>query len=139
MDAYLAKEDMEALLNANSAAERYNFILAAGGLPYRDLQYALAAAERQAALNVKADIAVREMFAEADAVFNQAKRGLDSDDYEATAREFFYARSLFAAAGAAALDKRRIAADAIQEADEVIDEVIQNARQAESNTRGGTR
>jgi hypothetical protein len=139
MDAYLAKEDMEALLNANEAAQRYNFILASGGLPYRDLQYSLAAAERQAALDVKADVAVREMFADADAVFNQAKRLMETEDYEETARELFYARSLFAAAGAAASDKRRIAAEAIQEAEEVIDEVIQNARQAESNTRGGTR
>jgi hypothetical protein len=139
MEAYLAKEDMEALLNANEASQRYNNILKDGMIPYRDQQYSLAVAERQAAIDVRANIAVTEMFANAENVFNEAKRGMETEDYEETAREFFYARNLYAQAGAAASEKRRIAAEAIREAEEVIDEVIQNARQAESNTRGGTR
>jgi hypothetical protein len=139
MDAYLAKEDMEALLNANEAAQRYNLVLEAGRLPYAEHQYALAATERQAALDVRADVAVKDTFAGADSVFKGAAGLMESKNYEEAVKESINARDLFIESRLAALDKRRIAAEAIQEAEEVIDEVIQNARQAELNTRGGTR
>jgi hydroxymethylpyrimidine/phosphomethylpyrimidine kinase len=123
---------MEAILNANEASQRYNLVLEAGRIPYMELQHSLAAAERQAALDARADIAVQDMFAEAESVFNEAVRGLETQDYEGTTKEFIHAGTLFAAAGAAASEKRRTAADAIREAEEIIDEVIQNARQAET-------
>ena len=131
VDAYKAGNIPEAHKLAENALTQYNLILH-GSLPeYARHHSTLAHSKRQAALEAKADVAVAEMFTGADSVYRNAIDLLESQDYEEAANGFINAETMYTEAAAAALDKRRIAAEAIREAEEEIEKVRQNAENTE--------
>jgi len=134
--AYLAGNYSLAQENANEALIRYNLVLSVGWAAYAEQRFLLAEAKRQAALDIKANIAVMELFAEADSTYKTSVVYYDSQKYEEAANQFINSETLFIAAGALALEKRQNAAEAIREAREKIEQSDETARQAEIIIQG---
>lgn len=124
--------------NAREALLRYQLALAAGWAGYAELRFSLADTERQAALELKANVAVRDLFAEADSSFKTAKDAFTAKSYEAAANQFINAEAMFVIASASASEKRRIAAERIKQANDKISESDETARQAELALEGGS-
>ena len=137
---YTAGDNAAALEKAEDALLRYHLVLSTGWAGYAELQSSLTADERQAALDIKANIAARDLFLEADSSYKEAAASLyDSKDYEEAAKQFMYAAALFSISAANTAEKRDIAAEAIAEANKKIQESDETARQAEILLKGGTR
>jgi len=90
----------------------------------------LAWEERLAALEIRANIAARELFEEADSVHEAAVASREGGHYREAALQFMSAEALFFAAQASALERRRIAAEAINEANRRIEEMTRAAEAA---------
>jgi hypothetical protein len=139
LTAYDAGDYALALKNAEEAKTRYELVLSTGWTGYAEMRATLAAAERQAALDIKANIAVRDLFAEADIEYRMAEENINSwKDYEEAASRFINAEALFIIASTAASEKRRKSTEAIREAYMRIEESDDTARQA-GIIPGGTR
>jgi len=136
MDAYRAGNYALAQEDANEAMIRYNLVLSAGWAAYAELRFALAEAERQAALDIKANIAVRDLFNEADLNYRTSVVSYDSQKYQEAAGQFINSETLFIAASMAASEKRHNAAETIREAHEKIERSNETARQAEIIIKG---
>jgi len=136
--AYQAENYSLARENANEALSRYNLVLSAGWAAYAERRFSLAETERQAALDVKANIAVRDLFNEADSNYKTAVVSYDSQKYEEAAKQFINAETLFTAARTSASEKRQNAAEIIKKAQEKIARSNEAARQAEAITQGGS-
>jgi len=137
MDAYGAKNYALAHENANEALNRYNLVLSAGWAAHAELYAALAATARQDALDVKADVAVRYLFTEADASYKNGVNAMDKENYAVAAKQFYEAEALFVLSTSTTLEKRRIAAETIEEANRKIEESDETARLAEIILEGG--
>jgi hypothetical protein len=137
MDDYEAGNYASAYENSNEALNRYNLVLSAGWAAHAERYALLAEAARQAALDVKADIAVRGIFSEADSLYKKGVDLYDSDKYGDAAKNFFTAENLFVTAKESTLEKRGIAAQAIEEANKKIEESDETARLAELIIEGG--
>jgi len=137
MGAYGAENYAAAYENANEALNRYNMVLSAGWAAHAERYAALAAEARQAALDVKADVAVRAVFAEADTNYKAAVTAMDNEKYGDAAKQFYTAEGLFTEAAASAIEKRGIAAQIIEEANKKIEESDETARLAELVIEGG--
>jgi hypothetical protein len=138
MDAYGAGDYAAAQENADEALLRYNLVLSAGWGAYAELRSSFAGAERQAALDMKANIATRDLFSEADSNYRAAMNSYSSKNYEEASKQFIDSEALFITASISASDKRRNAAEAIREANEKIEESGETARQAEIVLEGGS-
>jgi len=136
INAYMTGDFSLAQKNADEARLRYNLVLSAGWAAYAEMRFSLAGAERQAALDVKADIAAKELFTEADLNYNLAEISYDSKKYEDAAKQFINSEALFIAASTSASEKRHNAADIIREAYEKIEQSSEIARQAEITIKG---
>jgi hypothetical protein len=130
MDAYTAKDLAGTQAKVDEALQKYNLVLRAGRTAYAEFHSSLAESERQAALEAKADIAVKNMFEEADSVHKNSNDLLQAKNYEEAARGFIRAESLYIAASTATSEKRRTADAAIKNARAKIEETIKTARQA---------
>jgi hypothetical protein len=139
MDQYMAGNMDAAQDGAAEALLRYIVVLKTGWARYAAERGASADVERQAALELKANVAVRDVYNEADSVFKQASDLLSSEDYEEAAKRYTESEAMFVVASLAAAEKRRTAADAIKEAEEKIEASDETARQAENLIEGGTR
>jgi len=139
MTAYQAGNYSLAQENANEALSRYNLVLSAGWAAYAERRFSLAEAARQAALDVKANIAVRDLFNEADSNYKTSVVSYDSQKYEEAAKQFINAETLFTAAKTSATEKRQNAAEIIKKAREKIARSNKAARQAETIIQGGSR
>jgi len=137
MDAYNAGNYPLAQENADEALQRYNLVLSTGWAAYAETRRSLAEAERQAALDIKANVAVKDVFSEADATYKTATDSFDSKDYADAAQQFINAEALFIIASTSASEKRQIAAETIREANEKIEESDETARQADLIIEGG--
>ena len=137
--AYTTEDNAAALEKAEDALLRYHLVLSTGWAGYAELQSSLTADERQAALDIKANIAARDLFLEADSSYKTAASLYDSKNYEEAAKQFMYAAALFAVSTANTTEKRDIAAEAITQAQKKIQESDETARQAEINLRGETK
>jgi len=137
VDAYGAENYALAQENADEALLRYNLVLSTGWAAYAELCASLAEAERQAALDVKANVAVKDLFAEADATYKTGIDSFDSKEYEDAAIQFINSEALFIMASASASEKRNTAAELIREANRRIEESDETARQAENILEGG--
>ena len=122
--------------NANEALIRFNLVLSVGWAAYAELRFSLAEAERQAALEIKANIAARDLFTEADSSYKTSVIAYDSQKYEEAAKRFIDSEALFAAASASAAEKRDNAAAAIKKAHEIIQKSDETTRQAETIMKG---
>jgi hypothetical protein len=128
-----------ALENAEDARTRYELVLSSGWIQYAEMRATLAAAERQAALDIKANIAARDLFAEADTEYRMAEENINSwKDYEEAASRFINAEALFIIASTTASEKRRKSTEALKEAYIKVEESDDVARQ-KVNTPGGSR
>jgi len=136
IDAYQAENYFLAQENANEAMIRYNLVLSAGWAAYAELRFSFAEAERQAALDIKANIAVRELFNEADLTYKTSVVFYDSQKYQEAAGQFINSETMFIAASMAASEKRHNAAEIIREAREKIEKSNETARQAEIIMKG---
>ncbi|GHV63290.1 hypothetical protein AGMMS49587_12850 [Spirochaetia bacterium] len=136
-DRFEAGNIEEALEGAGEAQLLYNQVLKAGWTSYAAERAAAAGKERQNALDVKADIAVRNEFEPADKLYTQAAASLKAEKYEESAGLYSQSESRFIASAQTAVEKRRIAAEAIRAAEEKMVESEETARDAELILEGG--
>ncbi|MDR1318404.1 MAG: hypothetical protein LBJ90_02170, partial [Treponema sp.] len=122
---------------ADEAHLRYNLVLETGWASYAADKGASAGVERQNALDIKANIAARDLFNEAEAPYNQAVASLKAEKYEEAATLYTDSEARFIVAGQSAAEKRRLAEDAIKEAEEKVAESDETARKAEIVIEGG--
>jgi hypothetical protein len=131
LDAYGAGNYALAQENADEAMLRYTLVLSTGWAAYAELRSSLAEGERQAALDIKANIAVRDVFTEADTTYKTGVNSFGSQNYEEAAKQFINSEALFVVASISASEKRQNAAEIIREANRRIEESDEIARQAE--------
>jgi hypothetical protein len=137
MTDYGAENYASAYENSKEALNRYNLVLSAGWAAQAEKYATMAAVARQDALDVKADIAVRDSFAEADSIYKAAVSAYDGNKHTEAAKQFYSAEGLFVSATALTLEKRRVAAQTIEEANRKIEESDETARLAEVILEGG--
>ncbi|MDR2370341.1 MAG: hypothetical protein LBD71_02575 [Treponema sp.] len=137
VNSYDTGENERAISEAEEAALRYKLALDAGWASYAADRGAIAGAERQKALDLKANVAVKEDFNNALKIYNQAETALRAKNHEQAAALYIQSESEFAAAGRMAVEKRRIAEEAIRLAEEKMIESEENARNAELILEGG--
>jgi len=137
MSAYGTEDYTSAYENANEALNRYNLVLSAGWAAQAEQYAARAATARKAALDVKADVAVKLVFSEADTSYKSGVGAMDAKKYAEAAKQFFDAEGLFTAATISTLEKRGIAEQTIEEANRKIEESDETARLAELIIEGG--
>jgi hypothetical protein len=122
---------------AEDALSQYSQSLAKGKESYASDTGAAAAAERQRSLDLKANVAVRQDYDAANAVYNRAVTSFRGKNYDDAANLYNQSRALFEAATASAREKRRIAEDALREAELKMVESDGTARNAELILEGG--
>jgi hypothetical protein len=137
MGEYEAEDYASAYKNSKEALDRYNLVLSAGWAANAEQYAARAATARQAALDVKADVAVRNTFSQADTSYKAGVSAFDTEKYAVAAKQFFDAEGLFVAATSSTLEKRGVAARTIEEANKKIEESDETARLAELVIEGG--
>jgi len=97
------------------------------------------AAERQTALNLKADTAVRQEFNSAEAIYNRANAAFRGQRYEDAAPLYEECWIIFRMASQLALEKRQAADEALIRADQKAAESDEAARNAEAILQGGVK
>ena len=137
LDNYETENYALAYENAQEALNKYNLVLSAGWAAHADEYAARASDARQEALDAKANIAVKDVFSQADANYNAATSAMDAQKYGDAARQFAAAETQFLAAAQSAIEKRNIAALTIEEANRKIEESDETARLAELILEGG--
>jgi hypothetical protein len=136
-DDYDAGNIAQAQDKAEEAGLRYNLVLKAGWRSFATERADAAAAERQKALDLKANVAVREDFNAVEEVYNRAQAAFKSEKYDDATVLYTDAAARFTVVSGTAAEKRRIAEEAIQEAEEKISASDENAKQAELILEGG--
>jgi len=139
LEAYEAGNKKGAVESAEEALLRYNIVLTNGWIAYAAERRASATAEREIAIANKVNIAVRESFREADAVFNNAEDNYKSETYSTAAKQYTEAEALFVIAGQQTEEKRLFAQDVIRQAEEKIEESSETAIEAEKIIEGGSK
>ncbi|MDR0600808.1 MAG: hypothetical protein LBG42_00355 [Treponema sp.] len=122
---------------AEEAKLRYNLVLKTGWPALTAEKKATAGAQRQNALDVKANVAVRDSFNAAAQIFNEAETALRVEKYEEAVGLYEQSEILFLAASRNAEEKRRIAEEAIRTAEEKMIESDETAKKAELILEGG--
>jgi hypothetical protein len=139
IEKYEAGDKKAAVESAEEALLRYNIVLTNGWTSYASVRRASASAERELALTNKVNIAVRDGFRSADAVFNNAEENFKSEKFENAALLFTESEALFAVAGQETEEKRQRAIETIRMAEEKIEESVETASEAERIIEGGSR
>jgi hypothetical protein len=136
-DLYEAGNITDALTGAGEAKRRYDLALRAGWVAYAAERAAAAGKERQNALDLKANVAVRTEFDPAEKLYNQAGASLKAEKFDESAGLYVQSESRFISLARTAAEKRRIAEEAIRAAEEKMTESDENARDAELVLQGG--
>jgi len=123
VDKYLAGDYVGARASAEQAL--FGYTVAGAGV------------ERQRALDARADIAVRQGFNSAQAVYVQAASALQGQRQAEASRLYTDALYMFRDVANTAWDRRLAAEDALRRAEQRLIESDQNARNAESILEGG--
>jgi hypothetical protein len=132
-------EDIKAVLRqAEEAQQGYNTVLETGWKAYSAERQAAAAAERQVALDLKANVAVKDEYNSAQGLYDRAGVSFRAERYPEAAELYFQSEFLFASAAGTAAEKRRIAEEAIQEAETKAAASDETARKAEAVLEGDT-
>jgi hypothetical protein len=139
VNAYREGDFAGAQNKAGEALSAYELALSTAWASYAELHSLIAEGERQAALDMKTDIAAREFFRIADSDNKMALELLETKQYEDAARLFIDAEAMFVIASITAMEKRRTAVAAIRNANEKIMESDSIARNAEMTNKGGQR
>jgi hypothetical protein len=90
-----------------------------------------AGVERQAALNIKANVAVKDEYEAANSIYTQAGTKFQAEEFEDAADLYTRSASMFTVVWETAEYKRQIADDAIRAAEEKVAESDQTAQDAE--------
>ncbi|MDR0582942.1 MAG: hypothetical protein LBG57_01130 [Treponema sp.] len=136
-DAYFTGDIDSALRNAGEALRRYNQVLAVAWAGHVAELGEAARKARQAALDLKANVAVRDVFAEGEGFYTRAGAALRIGSYKDAAGFYSQSEGIFLTAGQSAVEKRRLADEAIREAERRIGESDEAAWQAELLIQGG--
>ncbi|MDR3146458.1 MAG: hypothetical protein LBU21_09280, partial [Treponema sp.] len=139
MNAYDSSAVDDALINAEQALLLYETVLSTGWERYTGERRAAAGAERQAALDLKADVAVKGDFSAAQELYNRAETLFRAASYAEASELYSGAEGRFTAVRGIAAEKRRLAEEAIRRAEEKALASDEAARNAETILEGGTR
>jgi len=139
LEAYDAGNKKTAVESAEEALLRYNIVLTNGWIAYSAERRASAIAEREKAIRNKVNIAVRDSFRDADAVFNSAEGNYKDEMYSVAAKQYIEAEALFVIAGQQTEEKRVLAQEAIRQAEEKIEESSGTAVEADRIIEGGSK
>jgi hypothetical protein len=134
---YGEKDPETARNEADEALLRYNLVMKAGWAGSVGKLQTLAQAERQKALNEKANVAVRNDFAETEKVYNQAAVALRAEQFQEAGPLYEKSASSYTILARSAAEKRRIAEDAISKAEEKMAESETMVQNAELILEGG--
>jgi hypothetical protein len=118
--AYAANDLDAAQDAAQDALAKYQQVLANGWKSYAGERQPHAEAARADATAVHADIALKDDFDAADAVYNQGAADYDGERYQAAADSFVKVQPMFAALAKTAGDQQKNAATALQAAQKVV-------------------
>ncbi|MDR0442422.1 MAG: hypothetical protein LBH44_03350 [Treponema sp.] len=139
LDKYEAGDKKAAEASAEEAGLRYSMILSNSWTNYAGDRRKTASSERERALSNKVNIAVRDIYRDAEAIFSQAEETLGEERYEDAAILFTEAEALFAVAGQETEDKRQRALGIIKMATDKIGESDGAALEAEKIIEGDLR
>ena len=139
VDNYEAGDQEAAADNAQEAMLRYNVLLTNGWTSYSADRRSSASLEREMALADKVNVAVRDAFREADAIYSQAVDSFRAEKFEEAAILFTDSEALFAVARQDTEGKRRRAIETIRIAEETIEGSSEAAAEAERIIEGGSR
>lgn len=120
----------EALTNADQAAAGFALVLENGWIAYTNEKSAAAQSWRQAALEARANVASRDMYEEADKIYNQAFASLRSGELEDAAGFFEQSGDLFKDSRDDAVEKRVRAEEAIRQAEQKVSQSGENVKNA---------
>jgi hypothetical protein len=137
LDAYDAQAAEDAQSAASEALLRYNLVLSKGWESYAAERRALATAERQAALELKANVAVKTDFDLAAGIYSQGETAFRARRYPDAVEFYFQSEYMFAVVRGTAAEKRRIAEEAIKRAEDRTAASEETARNAEVILEGG--
>jgi hypothetical protein len=118
---------------------RYNLVLSNGWTAYAAEKRQISTEERRQALAVRANIASREFFREAETFFNQAESSFSSENFHEAGLQFMEAEARYILARKDTDEKRLLAEAAIRTAEERIEESNEAAIEAERILEGGVR
>jgi hypothetical protein len=138
LEAYDSQDIDAALEGAEEAQLRYNLVLSTAWQAYAAERRAAAGVERQTALDLKANVAVKNDFEAANGVFNQAEASLRAQRHSDAVDLYFQSEYMFAAVSGIAAEKRRLAEEAIRQAEEKAAASDAVAQQADVILEGGT-
>lgn len=122
---------------AEEAELRYNLVLKTGWASYAADRGAAAGVERQKALDLKANVAVKEEFNAASDIYNRAGASLQAGKYEDAAASYTQAEARFIVVTQTAAEKRREAEEALTAAEQKMKESDETAKKAELLLGGG--
>ncbi|MDR2144409.1 MAG: hypothetical protein LBP29_08575 [Treponema sp.] len=121
----------EAGESADEAVARFNLVLENGWIGYTNERSVTAQSWRQAALEAKANVAVRNEYQNADKTYNEAHVALRAGNFEEAADLFERSGLLFRQSRDAAVEKQVKAEEAIRLAEQKVSESEVNARSAQ--------
>jgi hypothetical protein len=127
---YGEQDPATALKEAGEALSRYNVVLRAGWAGFAGGLQALAQAERQKALNEKANVAVRNDFSETEKIYNQGNSAYRAGRYQEACPLYEKSAASYTVLTRAAIEKRHAAETALDKAEKKVMEsemVVQNA------------
>jgi len=136
---YDAGKKEKAIENAQEALLRYNLVLSNGWTAYSAERKKAADAEREQALAERANIASRDIFRDAENLYNQAEGLQKSGNHNAAAIQYTEAEAMYVIARKDTAEKRQRAESAIRRAEEKIEESGGTASEAERIIEGGSR
>ena len=135
-DDYVAR-DIRGRKKIDEASLRYNQALKTGWESYAGEKRTNATAERQKALDIKANVAVRQDYNPAQAAYNVANTAFQAKKFDEAARAYDECIAMFQRAARLALEKRRAAEENLRIANEKMAESDQKAQEAEVILEGG--
>lgn len=123
--------------SAEEAQLRFNIALVKGKEMNASGYGKRAETQRNAARDLKANVAVKAGFEQAAAVLSEADATFKSERYDESADLYAEAESLFSVVRATAAEKRRIAQEAIDKAAKKLSDSEQTAKEADAVIEGG--
>jgi len=139
LDNYESGNREATIENAEEAMLRYNLLLTNGWVTYADDRRSFASFEREMALTNRVNIAVRDIFRDADTVYNNAEETFRARRYDEAAILFVESEALFVIARQETETRRQRAIETIRLAEEMIEESDEAAIEAERIIEGGSR
>ncbi|MCL2265687.1 MAG: hypothetical protein FWC22_06565 [Treponema sp.] len=136
---YDAGKKEAAFEKAEDALNRYNTVISNGWTAYAADRRAISSKERELAIAERANIASRDSFREAEAVYINAEELFKDGKYDEAAVAFTQAEARFAISRIETEEKRIKAEEAIRMAEERIGVSSETATEAEKIIEGGPR